>query len=318
LRRAPGRTPEEKALAAQEAETGAAIPSFDGLNEAGISAECRSLAAPVRSYSLMTYLHAVDWNAVARAKDSSDLAAALDLMAIRVQRVDPSAQGGSADLRLEDAGRLQDELQNLLDRMLVAARDQRAALGDPTVVPQLTAAVRLLKPGDSSYMIQCGTAEPARSAVLPNLTAAWMRCGELLVEVSLAGPMSPAAGDALVQSILTAVDRAAPRSGSVRKTEEKTATGPTGFQGPTVSALGLRVGFRDGAPQVVATEPGSWAEKSKIIPGWVIFRVNEEPVAGLTLDQIRTRILRADRPFAVIDFILPGGEVQRMLLPTRQ
>jgi C-terminal processing protease CtpA/Prc len=86
----------------------------------------------------------------------------------------------------------------------------------------------------------------------------------------------------------------------------------------TAAACGLGLEIVDGRPQVRSVSPGSSAEKFHVAKGWILGLVNGQPAAGLTLAQLRQRILDTQgQPFAVIDFVLPDGTTQRVLLPVR-
>jgi hypothetical protein len=315
LRRAPGENPREKALAVM----GTAVPSDagpGGASETEAALEARNLAASVNGSRFLTYLYSADWNAAARAKTPLELAAVLDQLTVRIRLDNPGSSNPATGSDPADMRNLRDKLQNLLDEVVAAAQGQRIVLGDSSAMPRLEASAGLLSLGKNSALIQCGVAESSRGVPIPNHTSAWMRRGNMIAEVDLDGSMSRAAGESLVRAVLGAVDEAMLRSGA--GSTNKTKKTGTEARTDTVRALGLEVGFRGDSLVVVAVEPGSPAEKTSIRPGWALSRINETPIAGLTLDRIRDLLLQSGRPFAVVDFILPTGEAQRMLLPLRQ
>jgi len=310
LRRAGGMTPEVRARAVVDAEAGAT-----GGDGSAPAEECRRLAAPVTGMTAMTYLRVSDAGAAAATKNAADLTRAVDILTLRAQRLDTSGWSDLPDVNLASAARLEADLRGIIGDVLDAGRDQRAALADRSEMPALQASVKSLDVGDSSYLIQYGASAGTPGAALPNFTSAWMRFGTLGVEASLTGPM-PLSGaaafvrTALLQVILSA-SRAAPGTGPAAKRAASSET--------AVEALGLRLGVRDGAVTVLSLVPGSAAAKLPVGSGWKLVRANDQPVAGLTLGQIRDLMLATSgRPLAFLDFIEQDGTPRRVLLPIRE
>jgi len=111
------------------------------------------------------------------------------------------------------------------------------------------------------------------------------------------------------------LEASAPSAPALRREAE---TVPPGVS-DSVTALGLQLELVEGRPQVRSVTPGSSAEKFHVAKGWILVLVNDQPAAGLTLAQLRERILATQgRPLAVIEFVLPDGTSQRVLLPVRE
>jgi uncharacterized iron-regulated protein len=78
---------------------------------------------------------------------------------------------------------------------------------------------------------------------------------------------------------------------------------------PHASRLGFVVEMRDGQAVATAVEPGSKAQRAGILPGDVITRAGDKPVASLTdLHQAAIAALMAGKPLA-LTVARPGGEV---------
>jgi hypothetical protein len=144
----------------------------------------------------------------------------------------------------------------------------------------------------------------SQRADLDAARAAFNRCTQL-------HPEAARPGDA---GLAPPLEASAPSAPALRKEAE---TAPPGGS-DTVSALGMQLEIVDGRPQVRSVSPGSSAEKFHVAKGWILVLVNDQPAAGLSLAQLRERILATQgRPLAVIEFVRPDGKAQRMLLPVR-